>query len=106
MKREEIVKKSLLVGVGLAAFAKEKSEKLVKDLIKKGHLNPQEGKKLVKNIYTEAELSGKKIASVLEKELIKWIKVVSEQAMKKTVKKPKAKKKAPAKKKPVKKKKR
>ena len=106
MKREEIVKKSLLVGVGLAAFAKEKSEKLVKDLIKKGHLNPQKGKKLVKNIYTEAELSGKKIASVLEKELIKWIKVVSEQAMKKTVKKPKAKKKAPAKKKPVKKKKR
>ncbi len=93
MKKDEIIKKSLMIGVGLAAFAKDKSEKMVKDLVKKGKINPKEGKKMVSSIYSEAERSGKKVAKVIESELKKMMKVVSKPAKKKTVKKKATKKK-------------
>jgi len=74
MKKQDIVKRSLLLGVGLAAFAREHSEKVVYGLVKKGLVDPKEGKKLVKNIYSEAEKSGKKVAKVMEKELNRVVK--------------------------------
>lgn len=96
MRKEQIIRKGWLVGVGLAAFAKEKAEKLVKELAKKGHVNTAEGKKLVRTIYREAEKSGKKVSKVMEAELKKVIK---------TVKAPVKKKKAAKKRKVVKKRK-
>ena len=93
MKKEEIVKKSALIGIGLAALAKERTEKIVKVLVKKGHLNTTEGKRLVKKIYTETEKSGKKVARVIETELKKVVKTV------KTPTKKPVKKKAPKRKK-------
>ena len=89
MKKEDIVKKSLLVGVGLAAFAKGKADKLVRDLVKKGNLKPAEGKKLVKSIYGEAEKSGKKVAKVMESELKRMMGVVKKPVKKKTATKKK-----------------
>ena len=93
MKKEDIVKKSLLVGVGLAAFAKGKADKLVSDLVKKGNIKPAEGKKLVKSIYGEAEKSGKKVARVMELELKRIVKVVKKPVKKKTAVKKRKKKK-------------
>jgi len=45
MKKRTTNKKSLLIGAGLVAYAKEKTEKFVKELVKKGDLNKAEGKK-------------------------------------------------------------
>lgn len=69
LKKEQLIKKSLLVGVGIAAYAQEKAEALVKELVKHGHINPNEGKKLVKTIYQEADTSRKRIIGVVEAEL-------------------------------------
>ncbi len=69
MKREQIVKKSLLVGVGVAAYAQDKANKIAGELLKKGDLSKEEGKKLVRTVYREAEISGQRVAKVLESEL-------------------------------------
>ncbi len=68
MKKEEFIKKGLLLGIGLAAYAEDKAEALATELIKKGHLNPAEGKKMVRTIRAEVEKSGKRIAQVVKQE--------------------------------------
>ncbi len=83
MKTEQMVKKGLLVGVGLVAFAKTKAEQVVKELVKKGNLNPAEGKKAVRKICLEAEKSGKRVAEVMQAELKRLIKAVNEKKGKK-----------------------
>ncbi len=84
MEKKELLRKGLLLGIGVAAYAQEKAEQLAKDLVRRGHLNKAEGKKLVRAVYGEAQQSGRRIANTLEKE----IKVVL-----RTVKKPGQKKK-------------
>lgn len=69
VKKEQLIKKGLLIGVGLAAYAQEKAESLAKELVRKGHLNRAEGKKLVRRIYQEADKSRKRITAVVESEL-------------------------------------
>lgn len=69
MNQKELLKKGLLVGVGVAAYAQEKTQQVVKELAKQGYLNKVEGKKLVRNICVEAEKSGRRVASLLQKEL-------------------------------------
>lgn len=69
MNQKELLKKGLLVGVGVAAYAQEKTQQVVKELARQGYLNKAEGKKIVKNICTEAEKSGRRVASLLQKEL-------------------------------------
>ena len=69
MNQKELLKKGLLVGVGVAAYAQEKTQQVVKELAKQGYLNKAEGKKIVRNICVEAENSGRRVASLLQKEL-------------------------------------
>ena len=61
MVKKELLRKGLLLGIGVAAYAQEKAEQLAKDLVRKGHLNKAEGKKLVRAVYGEAQQSGKRI---------------------------------------------
>ncbi|MFN0200745.1 MAG: phasin family protein [Bacteroidia bacterium] len=44
---EEMLKKVLLAGVGLASMAAEKVEQTVNDLVEKGKLNDVEGKRII-----------------------------------------------------------
>lgn len=69
MNQKELLKKGVLVGVGVAAYAQEKTQQVVKELARQGYLNKAEGKKIVRNICTEAEKSGRRVASLLQKEL-------------------------------------
>ena len=88
----KLVRDCLLVGVGVAAFAKERADKAVKELVKKEKLSSAEGKKLVRAIYQEADKSRKKITTIVEKEVKKLMKK-SKMVAKKTKKKPVKKKK-------------
>ena len=45
-----LIKKTMLTGVGLAGLTKNKVEKLAKELAKKGKLSEKEGKKLVDDL--------------------------------------------------------
>ena len=89
----QVIKKSLLIGAGMAAYAQERTEKLAKELIRKGKANKAEGKKLVKTVYQEAEKSRKKVTSVIEKEVMRLLKVAEKKAVKKKPAKKKTKKK-------------
>lgn len=51
----ELVKKALLTGVGVAALSKEKIEDLAKDIVEKGKMTEQEGKKLVEQLLSSSE---------------------------------------------------
>jgi polyhydroxyalkanoate synthesis regulator phasin len=82
VKKEQIISKSLLIGVGVAAYAQEKAEKFVKELTKKGELNKTEGKKFVKAVYQEADKSRKRITKVVESELKKMLKTIAKAAKK------------------------
>jgi len=53
----DLIKKTMLTGVGLAGLTKDKIEKLAKELAKKGKLSEKEGKKLVDDKYIEEDES-------------------------------------------------
>ena len=74
MVSKEMMRKSLLLGVGMAAYAQEAAEKVAKELLKKGHVNKAEGKKLVRSVYREAEVSGKRVGKVMQQELHRLMK--------------------------------
>ena len=69
VKKNELLRKSVLLGVGMAAYAQEAAEKVARELLKKGHVNKAQGKKFVLSVYQEAQISGNKVAKVMQAEL-------------------------------------
>ncbi len=57
----ETIKKLGLFGIGVLSLTKEKIEEIADDLEKKGEINSEEGKKLVKEIIAEREKQWKEI---------------------------------------------
>ena len=51
----DLIKKSLLTGVGLAAMTKEKIEELAKELAEKGELTEKEGQELVADLLKRSK---------------------------------------------------
>ena len=66
----DIIKKTMLTGVGLVAITKDKIEELARDLAKKGKLSEKEGKKLVDDLLKKSE----KAKEDLEKDIEKVVK--------------------------------
>lgn len=63
----EILKKTLLTGLGLAVVTKEKLEELGKELAEEAKLTKQEGEKLVKDLLKRSEDAKKELNSKVEK---------------------------------------
>lgn len=71
----DLLKKTLLTGIGVAALTKEKLEELANDFVEKGKMSEQEGRDLVDDLVTRSEESRAelqnqiegKVESVLEK---------------------------------------
>lgn len=53
----DLLKKTFLTGVGVAALTKEKIEELAKDFVEKGKITEQEGKALVDDLVGRSEES-------------------------------------------------
>ncbi len=53
----DLLKKTFLTGVGVAALTKEKIEELAKDFVEKGKITEQEGRALVDDLVTRSEES-------------------------------------------------
>ncbi|HAJ56789.1 MAG TPA: hypothetical protein DCL35_03340 [Candidatus Omnitrophica bacterium] len=68
----DILKELVDLSVGALALTKERAEKVVKNLIRKGKLGEKEGKSLVKELIQK----GKKERETLNKELAKAVKDV------------------------------
>lgn len=71
----DLVKKTLLTGVGVAALTKEKMEEVAKDFVTKGKMSEEEGRALVEDLVSRSEESRmelqqqieSKVAAILEK---------------------------------------
>ena len=63
----DLIKKTILTGLGIASLTKEKAEKLVKDLVKEGEVSEGEGSKLVKDLLEKVENNKKSMEKKIEK---------------------------------------
>ena len=63
----DLIKKTMLTGVGLASLTKDKVEKLAKELAKKGKLSEKEGKKLVEDLSKKSEKAKKDLEAQIER---------------------------------------
>jgi polyhydroxyalkanoate synthesis regulator phasin len=52
---QEFIKKMMMFGVGVAAMTREKTEELVKELVKKGEMSEKEGKQLVNDLVEKSK---------------------------------------------------
>ncbi len=62
----ELIKKTLLTGIGLAVVTKDKAENLVKDLVEKGELTENEGKDFISSILAKSEQAKKDLEERVE----------------------------------------
>ena len=69
----DLVKKTILAGLGVLSISREKAEKITKDLVKRGELAKTEEAKFIKDLMEQAEKNKieveKKIEKVVEKTL-------------------------------------
>jgi polyhydroxyalkanoate synthesis regulator phasin len=63
----DLIKKTMLTGIGLALKTKDEVENLAEDLIKQGKLSETEGKKFLEEIKGKYEDSQKKLEQRVEK---------------------------------------
>ena len=66
-RKMDFFKKSMLAGIGLAVLTKEKAEKMVDELIKKGELTKKEGKETIKEFTEKSKEFKKELTKKVEK---------------------------------------
>ncbi len=62
----DLLKKTLLTGVGVAALSKEKIETLVKELVEKGKVSEQEGRSLIDQLLASSEEARQELQKQIE----------------------------------------
>jgi len=63
----DLIKKTILTGLGIASLTRGKAESLVQDLIKEGEASKGEGSKLVKELLEKVEDNKKTMENKIEK---------------------------------------
>ena len=63
----DLIKKTLMIGAGLAVVSKEKIETLAKMLAEKGNVSKKEGEKLVDDLLKRAETAKNDLNEKVEK---------------------------------------
>lgn len=66
---KDLLKKTLLTGIGLAAISKDKLEELSKEMIDKGNMSEEEGRKFVAEMFDY----GEKAMDGLEKQVNRYV---------------------------------
>ncbi len=69
----EAIKKGLHLTLGAFAMSKEKAEKLIDELIKKGEAGMEEKPELVKKILERAQEQEKKVAELIDRAVQKAV---------------------------------
>ena len=63
----DLIKKVVLTGVGLAALTKEKIEVVVQEVVEKGNLSEKEGKEFIEELLKKSEGAREKLEGQIEK---------------------------------------
>ncbi len=72
----EVVRKLLLSGLGILAFTREQLESLIKDLVSKGELREEEGKKLIEEFVKRMELRKEEMYEKIRQEVVKFLDII------------------------------
>jgi polyhydroxyalkanoate synthesis regulator phasin len=70
----ELLKKSVLTGIGLALKTREEAEDLVKEIINQGELSEQEGRKFLEDLLQRYDESRMKLEDRIEKSVREFLK--------------------------------
>ncbi|MDF1592929.1 MAG: hypothetical protein P1P89_15540 [Desulfobacterales bacterium] len=76
----DLIKKTMMAGIGLALKTRDEVEELVKDLTKKSDMNEQEGKKFLDELlgrYDEAKVKMEERVEKMVKDFLKKADVVT-----------------------------
>ncbi len=65
----DLLKKTILIGVGLASMTREKMEEIANDLVKKGELSEKEGRELLDDLLTKSKDARKDLEGRMERML-------------------------------------
>jgi len=63
----EFIKKTILIGAGLASMTTEKIEEAVKEIVKKGEISEKDGRELVKDLLERSKKAKKDLGERIEK---------------------------------------
>ena len=70
----DLIKKTMLTGVGMAAMTRDKVEALAKELAEKGKLTEKEGKELVDDLLKKSDKAKNDLEAQIEKVVKKIMK--------------------------------
>jgi poly(hydroxyalkanoate) granule-associated protein len=66
-KMKDFIRKSMLVGIGLATVTREKIEETINELIKKGEISEKEGKETIDELVEKSKEMKKDLTEKVEK---------------------------------------
>lgn len=69
----ESLKKSLLAGLGVVAFTKEKLEKVLQEMVERGELTRDQQKHLLRQLWERGQEEGKGLVDRLTKRIERWL---------------------------------
>ncbi len=69
----DLVKKSMLMGIGFASLTREKVEEIAQELKKQGSLSEQEGKKFVDEVMQRADTARGDMQHIVETAITKAV---------------------------------
>lgn len=70
----DFIKRSMLIGVGLATLTREKVEQAIDELIKKGEMSEKEGKEAVDDLMEKSKGVKKELTEKVEKTVANTLK--------------------------------
>jgi len=65
---KEIIKKTFLLGLGVATMTKNQTEKIVRELVSKNAITVNEGRDMLKKLKNEALIETNKVRMLVEQE--------------------------------------
>jgi len=70
---EETLKNALFTGLGVAVLTKEKIEQSISNMIERGAVTREEGKKLYDELSSETTKAGKEFSENVKEQLREWL---------------------------------
>lgn len=73
MEMKDVVKKSILLGMGILSYTDKEIEKAIHALEKSKHIKAGEGEKLIKDISAQVKKKKKELADYMREEIKKGV---------------------------------
>ncbi|MCD5412945.1 phasin family protein [Dehalococcoidia bacterium] len=73
----DLMKKGILIGIGVASLTKDRVEELVEKIAEESKLSEEEGRKLVKELLEKSEEARKEFQDQVEKSMQKALKTMN-----------------------------